>query len=411
MNSTNALKALAVLVLVYIMAVGSQQELLYTIAYTMAVLLIVALAWALLNKRGIEFIRDTRTYSTQVGRTAEERFTVRNRSWLPKLWIEVRDFSTLPHHAASRVVSMGGKQTRSWVVKTPCPRRGKFTLGPVTITTGDPFGLFRNRLTVADTRSLLVYPATVDLPGLDIPVGELPGGVTMRHRTHYTTTNASGIREYVAGDAFNRIHWPTTARTGRLMVKEFELDPTSDVWIMLDLQKRAHVGSGDDSTEEVAVSISASLAKHFLDVNRAVGLIAQGQDRNPPLVLPSDRGNRQLLKVLEELVLVHAESRMTLEELLVAEGSRFGRNTTVIAVTPSLDEGWIVALRTLASHGVRAVAVLLEASTFGRAESSIFTVGNLAAAGIPTYLVKHGEPLDKALAGRGTELAGRGMMR
>jgi uncharacterized protein (DUF58 family) len=233
----------------------------------------------------------------------------------------------------------------------------------------------------------------------------------MRHRTHYTTTNASGIREYVAGDAFNRIHWPTTARTGRLMVKEFELDPTSDVWIMLDLQKRAHVGSGDDSTEEVAVSISASLAKHFLDVNRAVGLIAQGQDRNPPLVLPSDRGNRQLLKVLEELVLVHAESRMTLEELLVAEGSRFGRNTTVIAVTPSLDEGWIVALRTLASHGVRAVAVLLEASTFGRAESSIFTVGNLAAAGIPTYLVKHGEPLDKALAGRGTELAGRGMMR
>ena len=43
------------------------------------------------------------------------------------------------------------------------------------------------------------------------------------------------MREYRPGDAFNRIHWPTTARTNRLMVREFELDPTVDVWIVLDL--------------------------------------------------------------------------------------------------------------------------------------------------------------------------------
>jgi uncharacterized protein (DUF58 family) len=47
------------------------------------------------------------------------------------------------------------------------------------------------------------------------------------------TPNASGVREYAPGDAFNRIHWKSTARTGEMMVKTFELDPASDIWIVI----------------------------------------------------------------------------------------------------------------------------------------------------------------------------------
>src|SRR4029078_3852886 len=89
--------------------------------------------------------------------------------------------------------------------------------------------------------------------------------------TTYVTPNASGVRNYEPGDSFNRIHWPSTARTGQLMVKLFELDPASDIWIILHLYKAAPVGEGDEGTEEFSVQIAASIARYFLVANRSVG--------------------------------------------------------------------------------------------------------------------------------------------
>ena len=82
------------------------------------------------------------------------------------------------------------------------------------------------------------------------------------------------------------------------MVKEFELDPFADIWLVLDLDQRIMAGSGVESVEEYAVTICASLAKYFLDENRAVGFAAQGLHLSP------DRGTRQLLKILEVLAFV-----------------------------------------------------------------------------------------------------------
>src|SRR5919202_1673597 len=67
---------------------------------------------------------------------------------------------------------------------------------------------------------------------------ELPGGQDVKSRTYHVTPNVATIREYQPGDSFNRIHWRSTARTNQLMVKEFELDPTADVYIVLDMQER-----------------------------------------------------------------------------------------------------------------------------------------------------------------------------
>src|SRR5690606_33370762 len=103
-----------------------------------------------------------------------------------------------------------------------------------------------------------------------------PGEGRFRKRTHYVTPNASGIREYAPGDSFNRIHWPTVARTNNLMVKLFELDPASDIWIILDLEKKVQVGTGEEGTEEYAVNIAASIARYFLVANRSVGFISFG---------------------------------------------------------------------------------------------------------------------------------------
>jgi uncharacterized protein (DUF58 family) len=208
----------------------------------------------------------------------------------------------------------------------------------------------------------------------------------------FSTPNVTSVREYRPGDAFNRIHWPTTARTSRLMVREFELDPTADVWLVLDLNADVHTGTGLESTEEYAVTATASLARHLLDQGRAVGLVSQ------TATLPADRGPRQAERILEVLALVQATSSLTLAAMLGAETSRFARSSTLIIITPSTAETWAHFCQALNGRGVHTTAVLIEAATFGQAPSTLLLVSSLAAAHMSMYLVKRGDRLEHALS-------------
>lgn len=395
------------------------RDLLFHLSYLLLATIVVSFLWAFTGIRWVRLTRQTKSRRTQVNQIAEERFTVHNVGLLPKLWLEVRDHSELPGHRASRVVnSLAPRRHRSWVVRTICLRRGRFRLGPITLASGDPFGLFRMERHMTPRSSITVFPATVDLPGFVPPIGQLPGGEARRRRTHYITTNVSGVRDYAPGDSFNRIHWLSTARTGRLMVKEFELDPMADVWIMLDMDQevqRGEISPEEEksasaelspwwvsrsrlkiapTTEEYAVTIAASVAKHFLEQNKTVGIIAYGQKRE---VIQLDRGERQLTKILDTLATIEARGRTPLHVALGTEGYNFTRSTILIVITASTYDQWVYGLRDLRGQGVRSVVILVEASTFGEARSSLDVVSALAAAEIPTYLVKNGDSLSHAL--------------
>lgn len=372
-------------------------------------LLVVAFGWTWLGLRDLYVSRESREDRAQIGQPIVERMRIENRGRWAKLWIEARDLSTLPNHDASRVVSLPGRGSARWQVTSICTRRGKFTLGPILLRAGDPFGLFTRHRLLHDSQELLVYPATVDVAGFALPTGELAGGSNTQGRTHQITPNAAGVRQYLPGDSFNRISWPTTARTGRLMVKEFELDPAADTWIVLDMDGASHVTTneprrdGDDhlaavleqSTEEFAVTVAASLSRHFLQQNRAVGLVATGQRHE---FLPTDRGSRQLLKILEALAVMRAEGHQPLAEVLTAEGGRFGRHSTLVVITASTDDRVVAALGMLLARGVKALAIVIEPSTFGGPESSLLLISGLTAINVPTYLLKRGDDIGRALA-------------
>ena len=432
--NTNAFRLLLLTVVLYLGALTVGLRLLYYLSYVLSAVLACSWVWARLNLSGLEIRRDAPRLQTQVGEVFEETFLVRNRSLIPKLWVEVRDHSTLPGHQAAAVISLQSRKAKRWRVRTQTRRRGLYQLGPLTAISGDPFGLFRSWRTVPEMGELLVYPATVDLESFGLPVGDLPGGTLVRGRSMATTPNASSLREYMAGDPLNRIHWGATARHGQLMVKEFELDPTSTIQIVVDLDRQVHLsaprtagdapravgdtrmlhlrGSGgpgglpaapDDSgplfiepeTEEYAVTIAASLAAHFLQQGRDVGLLVTA---HRPLVIPADRGSRQLVKLLRALAVARAEDPLSLGELLLGQAQQFGRGDTLIVITPSTSEAWVAALQDVLMRGTRAAAILIEAHTFGARNSSMLAVGALAASNVPNYLVKRDDSLPLVLS-------------
>lgn len=412
--------ALLVWLISLILALITGRGLLYNTFYFITLVLIGSWLWARQNLRGLEIKRRVRTPRSQVGRYVEESFEVTNQSWLSKLWVEIRDESNLPGHHASRVlVSLRRKKPHIWTVKTPCVKRGRYHLGPITLRSGDPLGIFEVSKRIPGTQPVLVYPATYDIPGFRLPPGHLPGGKIAHYRTHYLTTNVATVREYVPGDSYNRIHWRSTARTGRLMVKEFELDPTSDVWLLLDLDAAWHLAqpwvepdftdipavvqsqylrkdpSLIPATMEYATSAAASIAQRYLAERRAVGLIAYTPRRE---VIHLDRGHRQFTKLLEMLAVVEPTSTLSFDQMLLAERHYLTRTSTVVAITPSADTAWVEVLRDYRHGGISVTAVIVAASTFGPAPSYRPALAELWASQIPAYVLRRGARLSTALS-------------
>jgi uncharacterized protein (DUF58 family) len=405
-NRRNAIYALMIFCL--LAAILSGRAFFYNLAYILGLLLLGSLLWAWTAIHWVSLRRQTFAKRAQVGRMFDEHFRVANTGPFPKLWLEVRDHSTLPGHLASHIIpTMLARRSHKWEVQTLCLQRGQFTLGPLTINSGDPFGLFQFPRHLPATSRVIVYPATVPLYEFASPIGRLTGGQAVRRRTYEVTTNAAGIREYAPGDSLNRIHWKTSARRGKLYVKEFELDPLSDVWIAVDFDRTslmvargavAQAGGAwqlPSNTEEYCVTCAASIAEYYINKDRAVGFVCYSPFRE---LLQPDRGDRQLSHILKALALAKCETPLSLHQLLTVEGDFIGRGNTLVIITATAQDSWIREAEHLRRRGVHVVAVMVNPASFGVAVDFTRLQALADGAGLQVYPVNLYDDLTKALS-------------
>src|SRR5437588_2606422 len=387
-------QAIILVLLLAFFAISSGWHPLFILTYVLLCLLIIAWLWARYSLRHMVFRRTAAAGRVQVGETFEERLMLDNESTLPKLWVQIADGSTLPGHRAGYVASMGGRKRATWRARTVCRQRGRFQLGPVVATSGDPFGMFRRRVFLTEQRDLLGLPRVPRMSNLVLCSGGLRGRGRSSRRALQTTTNATTIRDYTVGDALNRIHWRSTAHYNKLMVKEFDLDPAMDAWIFLDLHDVVQAGEGEHSTEEYGVTIAATIATYFLRQDLSLGMIVNAEQRE---FLSLDRGDRQLERVLEMLAVVEAGPGPDLKEALAVDAFHFGRNTVAIVITPSTSRDWHDGLRHLQRRGVQVAVVGLDAASFDNRQPDEDTLALLEGAGIPVLRIKCEESLAEAL--------------
>lgn len=395
-------------------ALISGRELFFNLTYAWGGFLVLSFVWSRAALAGLSLERQARNSRTQVGHVLEERLALRNRSRVPKVWVEVHDRSDLAGHRASNVcLGLGPRSDFVWNVRTLCLRRGSFRLGPATLRTGDPFGLFPVTREVSGTEQVIVIPMTARLSRFALPPGHRPGGEALRHRTHQVTPSAAGVRDYAPGDALNRIHWPSTARRLRLIVKEFELDPRADIWILVDAARFVQAGSAEiheaeiphwtsrravrlpDSTEEYAVASAASIAVHLGEQGRAVGLVSYGAMRT---AVQPDRGHKQLARILESLSVLKANGSLTLEEVLKIEIRQIPRGASLVLITPSTSPGLLTAGRQLDRRGLLPIFILIDSQSFGGSQGSEALAASAQRAGLVVRVVRRGDDLGESLS-------------
>ena len=386
---------------ILVLALAGGFTLLWRFFIFLVVLLLLSRLWSRLSIRGITARVKKTVDHRQIGDYFEEEFTVINNSRMPTPLVEVQEDTDLPGYQNKMSFNLSSRGSYQWRTRPYCQHRGQFRVGGLNVKVTDPLGFFMTTERLGEPQYTIVYPTPLELPYFQVIPHQETGQNLRRWFASEVGPNASRVREYTSGDSLRRIHWQSTAHTGKLVVKEFDPDRShfafKEIWLVLDMYRASRLGDGDETTEEYSITIAASLARKYINDEKRVGLIASG-DR--PDICLAGTGHRQLQNILRALALMKADGKVPIDNLLTFQAERFSAGSVVVVIMSSDNRDIVAPLRHAINRGVTVIAVLLDSLSFGGRTTAASTARNFVSAGFHVYIVRRGQEIPAALDSR-----------
>jgi uncharacterized protein (DUF58 family) len=266
--------------------------------------------------------------------------------------------------------------------------RGRYPIEALAVVE-DPFGLERVELPLGRQPALVVYPRLVELDRLFSEAG-----VHAREGRRLLLQRPSGfdvhsVREYVEGDSLRKVHWRSTARRARLMVKELEDSPRDELAVVLDGHAPSVVGGSFDVGVRAAGSILQAYARH----GRRAALVLGGRE----LVVQRVHAEGDWRRALELLAAAEADGELPAERLLGGDRNPAGLAVDLVVVTSRLPGGLVERLVQRASAQRNTGVVFVDAASWnGRARAEPVLL-RLQAAGVAVAVLRRGDDLVRVL--------------
>jgi uncharacterized protein (DUF58 family) len=273
--------------------------------------------------------------------------------------------------------------------------RGRFALSDASIVLGDHLGLESVSMPVAeDGFAIVVHPRLADVGTLFSEAGRFGA-----HGRRLLLRRPSGfdlhsVREYTQGESLRRVHWPTTARTGQLMVKELEDSPRDSISVLLDCDPAGRVGEPPDSSFDAAVRAAGSILRHYAAKARKATLLTTGR---AGVVQPVTSFEGDFRAALGHLSAAEADALFGLAPWLREEQGRSSRSGEIVVVTANLEPAALEALLAMSTRRLVSVVWVDAASYAGKPARAATAPLRLAAMGVPLAVVRQGEDLASAL--------------
>ncbi|WP_240606013.1 DUF58 domain-containing protein [Planctomonas deserti] len=280
------------------------------------------------------------------------------------------------------VPSLRAGRTYEEVFVVPTTARGVLEVGPVRTVKGDPIGLLRRESGAAEALRLFVHPRTIPVPSMSTGfVRDLEGNPTRDLSASDVAFHA--VREYSPGDERRHIHWRSSAKTGTVMVRQFEETRRSHIMIALSLASSDYA---TDEEFELAVSVAGSLGVRAISDARNVSIVAS--ERTPEFAKRKTYALRRLstitrTRLLDDLSVVQrADNALALVDLArVAGESVSGMSVAFLVCGTGASSTELRAASIKFPLGVEVVAVVCDpGATPGLrrvAGLSVLTVGYL----------------------------------
>ena len=271
--------------------------------------------------------------------------------------------------------------------------RGRFASSELTLCLNDPLGLESISRPLDSPLAVVVHPRLVELETLFSDAGRFGNDgrrVLLRRPAGF---DFHSVREYEQGESLRRVHWPTTARRGQLMVKELEDSPRDSVVVLLDCDPAGQAGTPPDSSFDEATRAAGSILRAYSARGRRSVLATTGRD--VAVVAAALHGNLEV--ALGVLAAAEPDAPHGLARTLGNPSTPVAQAGELVVVTASLGPAAVTRLLDAAGRRLVSVVWVDAPSWAGRPTRVAPAVLQLSAAGVTVAVLRRGDDLAAAL--------------
>ena len=383
---------------IYLAAWALGSKTLYPVAIGLVLAVLAAALWVRLLKRPMSLRRNLGRGDRLAGDDVPVQLELDTEGLAPSGTLLLRERIARLGERETPLVRRHGRLRGRYVLRRV--PRGRYPIEETEIVIEDPFGLERVAVELPSTTSILVYPRLVDVDRLFSESGaRTPEGrrLLLRRPSGF---DLHSVRDYQQGESLRRVHWPSTAKRGHLMVKELEDSPRDETAVLLDADASVMVGDPHDSSFELAVRAAGSIVKSHASRGRRAALVVNG---SRPVYQRVHSFDGDWHRALEILAAVEADGHAPVANMLADEAGPAARAIELTVVTSALSPRLVerLAHRALAHHG--ASLVYVDPASFAEGAPDVRVASGaqllrLERAGVPVLILRRGDDIAAKLS-------------
>lgn len=323
--------------------------------YTITTLVVLMLLYALIPLGSFEVTRDTGEGALASGSELTVKVTVRRKWPFPFLYLALEDEmeetlkKQLPAHASKIIFYPTVKKKLSFNYSVPELKRGKYHFFGVHLSTSDMFGLFKKRKFIPVENDLLVYPDYRDIERWSAYEKDESESALSSQDFVEDLTSIAGAREYVPGDKLTSIDWKVTARSNKLMTKEFE-DYIGQNFLLVFNNNIPDNRFATLEAYEKGIELVTSIIMYAYNKRLQVGLWTLGKNSR---MFDLDAGGDHQKKMVTHLSKIQAEQHSNFAAHLNQAESQIPGGASVIIVSAELTDDILNRVKILISRRIQ----------------------------------------------------------
>ena len=265
--------------------------------------------------------------SYSVGDELKLTISLERKFPFPLFFLIIRNDTSFSDDSEELILYPWFKRKISVVYKVPNLQRGEHFFGDITIKSGDFLGLILKEQVIPDLKTILVYPAFIEMIYRSIESRYEQGASASQIRLQNDSTIVTGVREYQPGDRFTWIDWKSTAKKNEMQTKEFEERQSHDISVILERTTSKNF--------ESMIKFSASLIRTIIRHGGQIGLYSVGKEHS---IFPIRGGDEHQHQLFCHLAKVKADSEIPVHMILSGDKVFYQQAATIMMVTSTLSK-------------------------------------------------------------------------